>query len=60
MNPPFFWMNDYIWEIKRRNLNGKHKKVAKFIETKNGELVSTCSATAALIRQETGLWVSVF
>jgi hypothetical protein len=38
-------MNDYNWEIKRRNLEGKHKKVAEFIGTTKGKMVSTYSAT---------------
>jgi hypothetical protein len=53
-------MNDYIWGVEKGNKEGKCKKVAEFIETKNGEMVSTCLATGALIRQESGLSAGVF
>jgi hypothetical protein len=53
-------MNDYNWEIKRGNKESKHKKVAELIETTKGEMVSTYSATAALIWLESGLSAGVF
>ena len=60
MNPPLFWMKRQKCGINLNNTEEKGKKVAKFIETRNGEMVSTCSATGALIRQESGLWAIVF
>jgi len=46
--------------FKSGNDECKHKKVAEFIKTTKGEMVSTCSATGALIWLETGLSAVVF
>jgi len=49
-----------IGKFRAGKKKGKHKKVAEFIENTKGKMVSTYSATAALIWLESGLWVIVF
>ena len=46
--------------FKSGNDECKHKKVAELIENTKGKMVSTYSATAALIWMESGLSAGVF